>query len=259
MTSGMHKLCRTIYDAVKARDPEAITTGENTAENMIDGTDGILGNTLDPENTVPIFAAVYQDYIPRYGLEMSAGNNDAFFMQSASLFLEGAQVGRFRLRPRNSNLSPHKPEQKPLFDFLALLVGYYKQDLAKKFLTYGRLMRPLQFHEPAPMPTVSFDLKGYAYKNGRVELPALMSGVFRSEDDQLGIFVVNTGREELAFEAEVDPARYGLPEDVAVDVDTFAADGTLQGVLRDANGAVPIKGSLPGHRVTMFYLKAGGA
>ena len=260
MTAGMHGLCEVIYDAIKARDPEAITTGENTAENMIDVTDGILGNTLAPENTVPIFAAVYQDYIPRYGLEMSAGHNNAFFMQSASLFLEGAQVGRFRLRPRSSSLSLHKPGQKELFDFLSLVVGYYKQDTAKKFLTYGRLMRPLTFLEPTPMPMLSFDLKGYAYNHGRVELPALMSGVFRSEDGDLGIFVANTGDEDLAYQADIDPARYGLPTDAVFDVDTFSPDSATQNVLREAKGVVPLEGSLPAHRLTMFRLKpAGGA
>ena len=255
MTTGMHGLCETIYDAIKAQDPEAITTGENTAENMIDVTDGILGNTLAPENTVPIFAAVYQDYIPRYGLEMSAGLNDAFFMESASLFLEGAQVGRFRLRPRSSSLSLHKPEQKELFDFLALLVGYYKQDAAKKFLTYGRLMRPVEFCEPAPMPMLSFHHSSYVYNNGVIELPALMTGVFRSEDGELGVFMVNASGEELAFQAEVDLVRHGLPKDVVVDVDRLEADGTSRKVLGKAKGVVSLKGSLPGHQVTMFRLK----
>ncbi len=258
MTEAMHGLTEYIFDAVKATDPEAIITGENATEHMIDVIDGILIGTLSRENTAPIFAAVYQDYISRYGGEMSVGRGDAFFIECASLFTEGMQIGRLRLRPRSGTLSFQKPEHKEMLDFLGRVVGYYRQEATRNFLAYGQIMRPLEFREPSPMPMLPYGRRhgttGQVTPTGG-GFPALMSGVFRSEDGELGIFVVNAGRKDVKFHAELDPARYGMPAGTIVDVDTFAPDGGSQQVLSKAKGIVPLKGSLPGHDVTMFRLR----
>jgi hypothetical protein len=82
-----------------------------------------------------------------------------------------------------------------------------------------------------------------------------MSGAFRSEDGELGIFVVNASRQDLDFRAHVDLTRHGIPKGRIVDVDTFAPDGTSRQILSKAKGIVPLKGSLPGHRMTMFQIK----
>ncbi len=250
MTRGMHELVEIITNAVKTKDPEAIITGENSSENMIDVTDGILQVTLWPENTAPIFAAVYQDYILRHGLEMSVGRGDAFFIECASQFVEGMKIGRLRLRPRDMSLSFQNPEHKEMLDFLKLMVDYYKQETAKKFLAYGRLLRPLTFREPSPMPMLSYKDDG--------QFPALMSGVFRSDDGELGIFMVNAGGRKLEFQAKLDPTRYGMAANATIDVDTIASDGTSKKVLSKAKGIVTLKGSLPAHGLTMFRLESTG-
>ncbi len=252
MTDGMHKLSQAIREAVKAKDPEVITTGEDSTENMIDVVDGILyQRTMRPENTVPIFGVVYQDYIPRYGLELSVRPGDAFFIECASLFVEGAQVGRIRLRPRNRILSFQNPEHKEMIDFLGRIVGYYKQDTAKKSLVYGRLMRPLEFSAPSPMPMLP-----HVSDNGsKGQFPALMNGVFRTDNGELGVFVINASGADLEFQVDLDLAQYGMPADTVVDVDTFAPDGTSKHVLSKAKGAVELKGSLPGRGITMFRLR----
>jgi len=246
MTRGMHELVEIITNAVKAKNPEAITTGENSSENMIDVTDGILQVALWPENTAPIFATVYQDYILRYGLDMSI-SGDAFFIQSASMFVEGMQVGRLRLRPRSSALSFQNPEHKDMLDFLKQIVGYYKQETAKKFLVYGRLLRPLTFSRPSPMPMLPYG------RDGR--FPVLMSGVFHSDDGELGIFVVNAGAAPLEFQAKLDPTRYGMVAKAAIDVESIASDGASENVLGRAKGIVKLKGSLPARGMTMLRLK----
>ena len=257
MTKGMHGLVEAIRDAVKAKDPDVITSGENSCENMIDVIDGILyQRTMRPENTAPLFGVVYQDYIPRYGLELSVDPGDAFFMECASLFVEGAQVGRLRLRPRSGTLSFQKPEHKEMLAFLGRLVGYYRQEATKKFLAYGQLMRPLEFRAPSPMPMLSYKLAGgYTYRGSMVELPALMSGVFRSDDDALGVFVVNASAKSLEFQAEMDPVRYGMQEGEAVAVDAFTPEGGSERVVNEAKGIVPLSGTLPAHSATMFRLK----
>ncbi len=258
MTLGMHELARRIRDAVQAKDPDVITTGEDSTENMIDVIDGVLyQRTLRPENKVPLFAVVYQDYIPRYGLRLSVTSastrygstwgEDHFFIECASLFVEGAQVGRLRLRPRDMSLSFQKPEHKEMIAFLELLLGYYRQHAAKKFLVYGQLLRPLEFREPSPMLMLPYKFDA--------QFPALMSGVFRSDDGDLGVFVVNASREDLDFQADLDLTRYGMAAGTVVDVDALAPDGASQRVLSRAKGIVSLKSSLPGHHMTMFRLK----
>jgi len=247
MTRGMHEMVEILTNATKAKDPEAITTGENASENMIDVTDGILQVALSAENTAPIFAAVYQDYIPRYGLELSVGSGDAFFIECASLFVEGMQIGRLRLRPRSSALSFQNPSHKEMLDFLKRMVGYYKQDTAKKFLVYGQLLRPLTFSAPSPMPMPAYGRSG--------RFPALMSGVFRSDDGELGVFIVNAGTRDLEYETKLDPTQYGMAGDAAINVESIASDGASRNVLTEVKGIVALKGSLAGHGVTMFRLR----
>jgi len=261
-TLAGHGFTKTIYDAVKAKDPDAIITGENPGENMIDVIDGMLSLTLMPDNTAPVFATVYQDYIKRIGLEVSTWDqvdkdmppvgNDAFFIECASCFVEGMQIGRLRLRPRSGALSFQNPEHKEMFDFLGRIVGYYKQDVTKKFLAYGRLLRPLKFREPSPMPLLSCR----TYPAPRAgQFPALMSGVFRTDNGEIGVFVVNASSKDVAFQTELDTARYGMPAGTAVDVDSVAPQGATRNVSRTVKGVVSLKGSLPGHGMTMFRLK----
>jgi len=251
MTRGMHDLVAMITNAVRTKDPEAITTGENPSENMIDVTDGFLQVTLSAENTAPIFAAVYQDYILRYGLEVSVGPGDDFFIECGSMFVEGMQVGRLRLRPRSDSLSFQKPEHKEMLDFLGRVVGYYKQEVAKKFLVYGRLLRPLDFSQPSPMPMLS-------HANGG-RFPALMSGVFRSEDGELGVFVVNVSGDDLSFRAALDPARCGMPAGAAMDVEVVASDGSTDRAQRGIRGVLSLEGRLPARHVAMFRIRPASA
>jgi hypothetical protein len=276
MPKGLHELCGYVRDAIKDQDPEAITTGEDSTENMIDVIDGLLyQRTLRPENKVPLFGVVYKDYILRYGHELSVDPGwqgrykatwrpDAFYIECASLFVEGAQI-KTRLRPRDISLSFQNLAHKEMIGFLGKIVGYYRQEGAKKFLVYGQLLRPLTFTTPSPMPMLdysNYEVQGYTDTGaslGRVEdlrFPALMSGVFRAMDGELGVFVVNASAKDLTFKAALDPARYGLPTSTMMKVEELATDGTCTEVLGKIKGPVPLSGSLPGHGLTLFRLSA---
>jgi len=85
-----------------------------------------------------------------------------------------------------------------------------------------------------------------------------MSGVFRSEDGELGVFLVNAGRDELGFGAELELPDYGLTPDTMVNVENIAPDGAVEGILRRATGIVRLKGSLPGHHVAMRHVWPAG-
>jgi hypothetical protein len=257
MTTSRHELVQAIRDAVRAKDPDAIMTGENPSENMIDVIDGMLIYTMWPDKNVPLLATVYQDYIKRYGLEMSTGagyrdrfastyDQDAFFIEAASLFVEGTQIGRIRLKPRDANLSPDDPRHKEMVEFLKQVVDYYKQDTTKSFLVYGPLLRPLVFQSPSPMPMLTYKAGG--------QTPALLSGVFRTDDGSLGAFIVNASAKELSFETELDPGRYELKPDTKLAVDSIASDGSVRQVATESQGKLMLQGALPGRGITMFRI-----
>ena len=208
---GMHGMAKHIRDAVKAANPDTITTGEDSAENMIDVVDGkFYSKTLTPNSRAPLFAAVYKDYIPRYGMTLRPDDGDSFYMHATSLFVEGAQMGRLNIGTMRGVLSFDNPQHKDMLAFLGRLVACYKQPVMKKFLCYGQLMRPVRFLSPQPMPVVSAKANWGRYVGQPVELPALLSGVFRSQDGDLGVFIVNASDNPAAFRFELTPERYPL-------------------------------------------------
>jgi hypothetical protein len=247
MTEGRHGLVKELREAIRAKDSELIITGENPSENMIDVIDGMLVYTLWPDH-VPLFAAVYQDYMLRYGLELSVGEGgDSFFIDCASLFVAGAQVGRIRLKPRSAMLSVQEPEHRPLVAFLEQVLEYYKNEETQRFLSFGQLMRPLAFDRPAPMPMLEH------HNGGR--FPALMSGVFRTADGRVAVFVANASAEQIEFSTAMDLARHGLDADSVVDLESISPDGQAGTIARAKTGTVDLIGALPPRGITMYRLR----
>jgi hypothetical protein len=260
ITTGMWQTVKACREAAQARDPQVIITGENICENVIDVVDGTLQVTLWPENKAHIFAAVYQDYTKRYGTEMSTGvgwkgrfkenfTDDSFFLEAASLFAQGAQIGRMRLRPRDAALSLTEPKQKHMIDFLEQVLGYYKNDTTKMFHAYGQFMRPLTFSEPSPMPMIKY--RGTDFRT-------IWNGIFRNANGELGVFIVNAGRADLQFSSTMDLARHGLTADSVVDVNSITPSGKVTSVYRGAKGTVALKGTIPGRTILMYHIKPTG-
>ena len=258
ITTGMYETVRACFNTAKQQDPEVIITGENSTEAVIDVIDGILQITLWPEKKAHLFAAVYQDYIKRYGLELSTGlgwegrfsnsyDKDAFFIECASLFSQGVQIGRIRLRPRDASLSLSNPAQSHMIDFLSQVLGYYRNDTTRMLHSYGQFMRPLSFNEPSPMPMMK-------YRSGG-EFRALWNGIFRGAGGTLGVFIVNAAAEEIDFNSTMDLARHGISAEAVVDVDRIEFTGQSTPVHRGARGSVTQEGKLTGRTITMYHIR----
>ena len=256
---GMHELARICRDAVKAADPNAYTDGENPTENMIDVVDGILYQyTLRPGISAPILAAVYQDYIPRYGMKCNLGEGEGFFIQAGSLFVEGAQMGRFYTHGAPGEvLLPSDPKYAEQIAYLKRLVGYYQQEIAKKFLCYGQLLRPLRFAKPDPMPLTNYvEERSKSYLGGLISLPVLQSGVFRASDGEIGLFIVNMSAEELSFSATITLSDYGIARNTPCDVESITWDGKHQMEQRAINETATLSRALPDRSVIMYRIAA---
>jgi len=107
----------------------------------------------------------------------------------------------------------------------------------------------LEFQEPAPMPRLSYTEDGRT-----VEQPALLSGVFRSQEGELAIFVVNISGHELPFLSDVDLARRGLSAGITVDVSIIAPQGTAEPYAQGVRDRISVRGHLPARYATMFRL-----
>jgi len=252
LPGGMHHLVAHLHKCIKAADPDAIVTGEDSTENMIDVIDGKLyQHTLTPNDRAPLFATVYQDYIPRYGMSLIPTSDSRPFMQAAELFVEGAQIGRIYIGPMPKHkLSFDEAGHGPLLDFIGRMVAYYRSETARKFLCYGRLMRPIRFRSPDPMPEVYHMTSGK-----RISLPALRSGVFLSEDGDLGVFIVNTSEHELAFASDIVPARHGLPVKTMVRAEKVMPDGTIRPSGEPSSRGVAIAGTVRARDVAFFRIR----
>jgi len=85
-TQGLHALVDTCREAIKAQNAETYVVGEDSAENMIDVIDcKQYMYTLHPDIQHPLFAAVYQDYIPRASIAVYPKHGDGFYMAAGSL------------------------------------------------------------------------------------------------------------------------------------------------------------------------------
>ena len=253
--AGMHGLCERVFNAVKAEDPNLITSGEDSAENMIDVIDSKLYQyTLTPTCVAPLFAAVYQDYILRYGMRLTTLDGEGFYMGAGSLFVEGAQVGRIRVNPHHGGIQFDDPSHREMRDFLGRIVAYYRQDAARKFLSYGQLMRPLVFQKPAPMPMVTAKVGRWSHGDRPPVLPALLSGVFRARDGEIGIFVVNISKQELSFASQVKLARHGLSDKATGRVEVISPQGKPDNAGGFSRGVLNLAATLPARHVTLYRL-----
>ena len=86
--------------------------------------------------------------------------------------------------------------------FLEQVLGYYKSDASRDFLSYGQFMRPLKFSQPAEMPIMVYSRGG--------KFRALWNGVFRDAEGNLGVFIANASRQELPFESTMVLDRHGM-------------------------------------------------
>ena len=106
-------------------------------------------------------------------------------------------------------------------------------------------MRPLTFGSPVEM------LKHG--KNG--EFPALMSGVFRNGDGELGVFITNASGASKKFSANLDLARYGLSAESVVSVDTISHEGKVIPLRQKVPGRVLLTATVPGRGIMMVHIK----
>ena len=250
--SGAHELATAVREAMKRANPEAVMSGESPCETAIDLLDGFLyvytmGSEIALERTdVPLLAAVYGDYICRYGHWLNP-KSDGFYIQCASLFAEGAQIGRLEVQYDDylAGFEAGSPYTEQM-TFLRKLARYWREDSGGKYLAYGRLVRPLRFVQPDPMPIASYE--EHVCSLGRISVSALQAAVFQSPDGSLGVFLVNVTEKALPYQFELAPGRYPIRKSQAYHITPITETGRRLKTTRQ-KGKVAFGGTIAGHDV----------
>ena len=72
---------------------------------------------------------------------------------------------------------------------------------------------------------------------------------------ELGAFVVNVGKEEISFEADVDLTWHGLNDKARGRVQQITPAGKAKHLGRFSSGKARLQATLPGRHVTLFRLQ----
>ena len=221
--NSARKVSQVLWQGMKAKDPQAIMTGENPSEVAIDLLDGFLLYWPVWADMAPLLATVYGDYICRSSAFL-VPESDGFYVQAAAMFTEGGQMGRLRFQANYADWmkdfdagSPYTQKMK----FLKKLCHYWKAQAGGRFLAYGQLLRPIQFTGSDPMPIFSYNEPSryiHGYMDGLITAPALMNGVFKTHDGDLGVFIVNITDKPVKCSLELIPDRYPISESASYSV-----------------------------------------
>ena len=253
------KHSQAVWGGMKQADPESVGTGEKCAETAINLLDGLLLNWPVWPDMAPLWAAVYGDY-SRWSGNFLAPESDGYYIQATALFAEGGQMGRLRFQSNYDDWmkdfdagSPHTEKMK----FLRKLCHYWKPNVGVRFLAYGQLMRPLPLAQGGSMPTFSYnETSRYVsgYKKGLITVPALMNGVFKTHDGDLGVFIVNVIDKPVEYNFELTADKYPISKSAPYNVTPIDETGS-RGKTTVHTGKITYSGKIAGRDVLFLEIK----
>lgn len=199
---GNRDLMRKIRNVASKKGREHVITTEGTTEIFFDLLDGNLTWSEPSEREIPLMQMVYSGYTLFFGSRCDYKKSDRFFNYAqGQAFIDGRQNGWM-------DFGLFKPKYSRKVEYLRRC-GQYRV-AAKKFLTYGRLLQPI---EPTnSVPTFSDDSFGWGmYEKSRMaSVPSAEARLWQSEDNHLGLFLVNYIDKEVLFSYTLDPTKYNL-------------------------------------------------
>ncbi|MCK5805014.1 MAG: hypothetical protein KAI66_19420 [Lentisphaeria bacterium] len=198
---GYWSLCEEIRREARAIDPDFVLTAEGNAEPYMAGIDAFLTGNLNAPNSIPLFSAVYHDYVMQFGRYVMASDLDlprAVLAKFGQQFIYGGQFGWSRacletfLREDNT--------QAVCLRKMARLKAA-NPDL----LGTGRMLRPLDLARQVPL----LDVQWYQWsKLVTVSLPQVQNSVWQDASGQIGILLLNIGDTDLPLSITLPRTTY---------------------------------------------------
>ena len=197
--AGQRELAQKVRTAIRAINPEAIMSGEDSIEAFRDLLDVSLYSVNVMKNYVPVYRTVWGDYSLGHGRVLGPGKaNDCLIPELAALFLEGTIPGRLYGESPNPFLL--QPEFAKEFGFMKKLAAYTEHGLP--YLRLGEYLHPLDLG--TAVPVVSFT---ESCENQVVQVPSILNSVTRSHaDGSVAVVLVNIGATAQLVSLPIDPA-----------------------------------------------------
>jgi hypothetical protein len=222
---GFRDLMRKVQNVAHREGRQAVITSEGTDEVFFDLLDANLSWSQADNSEIPLMQTVYSGYTLLFGSPVDIRASDTLFnFAQGQAFVDGKQIGWITL-----NL--FSPQYKAKAEYFRQCAHY--RIAAKKFVTYGRLLEPIEpVNQVAGFTDDNF---GWRRKH-RGTAPSVEGRLWQSEDGHLGVLIANYVNEEAPFTWRIDPAQHGLkggryklaevtPEGVS---DAGTAKGTIQ-------------------------------
>jgi hypothetical protein len=202
---GLRAICQEARAALAEKRPGAtpgstqgMTFGENTSECYNDLVDAQLPwAELTPDRNLPLYQAVYADYVLRFGLFIGRpdtwGDATGYYSKLAWTFVIGQQPGWLMLGILNELDAPaYAPLRAYLRELCACRLA------ALDFVQYGELLRPLD---------LGLKPRAVAWDDWSTPrpgaLPPVLSNVWRAPDGRLGVALANWTAEAQALRVPV--------------------------------------------------------
>lgn len=206
--SGFRTMMKQIRDDYRAKNRDVAFTTELMCESMIDSFDGVLWTTIDSPMQIPLFQAIYGEYILSFGRgeRWEDWEQDGCFEnREAEAFNWGYQLGWQVGAPGGSGnfeLEPKYIERSEFFKKLAAA-----RESAQDFIVRGTMMKPLALRA---VPTVSLEGSYKVFGHQAAIKPVVYSSVWRNDQGKLAVCFVNSSRDSVTTSFAFDAATYGL-------------------------------------------------
>jgi hypothetical protein len=205
---GYRELLRQVRNGSQRNGRRTVLTSEGVNEVFFDLLDANLEYAQPNDREIPMLEVVYSGYTLFFASPCDYRKSDRYFsFAEGRPFLDGRQIGWM-------NTSLFAPEHAAKAAFFKECARY--RVAARKFLTYGRLLEPLEPLNDIPAFTDEFTSFTNLASTGAWEeihpgaAPIAEGRLWQSEDGHLGVFLANYEDHETPFGYRIDPAKYGL-------------------------------------------------
>ncbi len=242
------KFGTSVRNALKKLNSNIALMGENSAEFVIDLAEYDLLHYDIAPGCLPLKQAVYHDYWLSCGRsilndkEDMNPNSNQFFIKLGTYLTEGSKIGRIELS-NISRLISNLPERADILKRAANI-----KQLAYRFLTLGKMLKPLKFNN-----TIGTITNIYR-KKIKVMYPVIMSSVWLSPENHIGIILFNISGQNRKYDFNISKPNYPLSKN---QYNIFELSDREDKKLISNNQSLPLEftGTLKPYEIRFFIIQ----
>ena len=261
---------------IRAQAGRTVLAGEGSGEDWIPSLDLFLTLGVSRERYIggdaeptPLFQAVYHDYAITFGsysslvyppfdehwpAELRPEGCETLLPERFNLQfrMEQARALVYGMQPSIANYHAFLDEARSReMDFALLLARTRMRYL--DYLLYGRMERVPSMTVPTAEADISkvsiYARDGQSAARITKEIPLLYTGMWRSPEGGLALFIVNIGEESLPVVFSFDPAEYGLPTTCQA---LLTSESGSEVIARTSEGPQNVSATLPARSIRII-------